>query len=872
MSRSVCATVRLQLNPSFTLDDACAQLPYYQGLGVSHLYLSPVTQARPGSLYGSDVINHGCINPEIGGERALAALSSQAHSRGMGLIVKIAPGFMATHPANPWWWDILHLGQQSRYARFLDIDWAAPSPLLHGRVLLPVLPNAYTRSLALGHIQLAYGERSGAYEIRAAGLSYPIAPGSLHVDGEDPQDVVKRHDAADAQGRTRLRRLLNRQHYRFAWWRSAASHINWRRCLGSRDLIGVRVEDDAVFDAVHACILDLYGRGVIDGVAVDDVDTLARPPAYCRRLRRQLAQRRGERPVALRDEGPWVLVQKILVTGEQLGADWDVDGTTGHDFMDCVSAVLHDADGHKPLTEAWAAVSRDARSAREYGQEIRRQLIPRHFGAERLALLACMAEASPAGTVRWNTALAGRALDGVLTTFPAARSYVDAYLAPPGPARDAICRFQQLTPAIMTVQTHTLSFRYGRLLSRNEAGCDPDILGISPAEFHEANVLRAEHAPRSMLSTAAEGRLRGEDARARLAVLSELPAVWLRASSRWMNWPNTGHIPAGSNQAAERYMLLQSMVGGWPLDLKVTDGAALRQYIQRLVQWQVNALRQASRNTGWARPDHWYEQMAEDFLISLVLEHGNYRLACDVAAFVDYIAPAGALNGLSQLLLRLTVPGVPDLCQGAEWWDFSLGAPDDARQVDYATRRALADTPDGGMAQWLANWRSGRLKQAILEKGLGFRREHVTLFAQGDYMPLAIQGKHADHALAFMRRLRDQYALVVVPRLCAGAVCGVAPDAVQDQGNPLEAASLPEDLAMAELSASPSVCGEDARLPRVPAAFWNQDRVVLPPALAGCVMRDVLGAGRHTVAADGSLRLASLLGQAPVALLCPDQG
>ncbi|HCW21768.1 MAG TPA: malto-oligosyltrehalose synthase, partial [Achromobacter sp.] len=634
------ATARLQLHAGFTLDDARAQLPYYAALGVSHLYLSPITEARQGSTHGYDVIDHQRVSGALGGEPALRRLAAAARSLGLGLIADIVPNHMAAHPSNAWWADVLRLGPRSPHARAFDIDWRPADPALRGKVLLPVLPEPYGQCLQAGGIRLIHD--SDAYVVAVGDLHLPIAPG-FAADTDDAAAVCAAYDAHAADGRARLHDLLERQHYRLAWWRTAPEQINWRRFFEISELVGVRVEDKAVFDAVHGMVLRLYREGILDGLRIDHVDGLASPGAYLRRLRQALTQAGAGRA------GAYLVVEKILADGETLDSRWPADGTTGYDFMDQVGALLHAPDAEAPLQAFWNTLSGDPRDAPAQLLDARQRMLARHFPAERLALahaLGHVARMDPA-TRDWTFPAIDRVLTALLAAFPVYRTYaedggrspadadwigtaldqaraqlgpntadgqllaqLDQWLGgasfPNGPAAGSdaatspvlagalahcLRRFQQLTPPLAAKALEdTLFYRRGPLLSRNEVGSSPERFSLSPEAFHALCAQRAARLPLAMLATATHDHKRGEDTRARLAVLSEAPHAWIGLARTWV--PRLARL--GPIAPADAYVLLQSLVGAWPLDLAPdSPDGPLASYLDRIAQWQEKALREA---------------------------------------------------------------------------------------------------------------------------------------------------------------------------------------------------------------------------------------------------------------------------------------
>ncbi len=394
-------------------------------------------------------------------------------------------------------------------------------------------------------------------------------------------------------------------------------------------------------------------------------------------------------------------------------------------------------------------------------------------------------------------------------------------------------RFQQLSsPTAAKSVEDTAFYRYGRLLSRNEVGSEPSRFALSAAAFHTANRERRRRYPRALLATATHDHKRGEDTRVRLAVLSEIPDEWESALGRWMRVSGPMKREIESHPApdvADEIMLYQMIVAAWPLGLLPEDTESLVAFRDRIAAWQEKALREAKRHTSWAAPNAEYEAASRDFLTRLLDPGHPSGMAQELAEFAARIAPAGALNGLAQTLLRIACPGVPDLYQGAEFWDFSLVDPDNRRPVDFATRAATLagnSPPD----ELLESWQDGRVKQAVIARALALRRRASGLFASGTYTPLTTEGKMADHVFGFARIHEGRAAIVIVTRLAA---------------------------KLEGLREKPLVSG----------SAWQGTATILPRNLHGRRLNDVLGGRSNTGAPAGRLLLADLLARLPVALL-----
>ncbi len=867
------ATARLQFHKGFRFADAVPVLGYYAQLGVSHIYASPILKSKPGSMHGYDIVDHAEINPELGGEPAFRRFVAALRALDLGLIVDIVPNHMCVSDnANRWWNDVLEWGPDSAYAGFFDIEWHSKDASLRNKVHLPFLGKPYGEVLKAGELSLHVAPDTGRLSVAYYDRLFPLNPRS-HEDLAG--DFAKAFDTREPEGRANLHRLLERQYYRLAWWRTAADEINWRRFFDITDLAGLKVERPDVFEQTHALIFKLYAEGLIDGVRIDHVDGLADPRTYCRRLRRVLDDLSAHRPAAAPNGRPYIIVEKILGASERLQTDWLVDGTTGYDFMDQAAGVLHDARGETPLTTLWTELTGRRPDFRAVAETAKRLILDENLHSERdktADALHRLARNDPA-TRDYTLPALRHALTEVLVNFPVYRSYatVDGRVPSDGPLfeaameqarqiipetdhhiltliddwlgakpvagraaralqRRAIASFQQLTSALTAKSIEDTAFyRYGRLISRNEVGSSPADFSLSRDAFHAACAERSRNFPYAMLATATHDHKRGEDTRMRIATLSEIPDTWGEAVRHWMrlNAPFRASLPDGvAPEPADELMLYQTLIGAWPVDADATDQAALATFRDRILAWQTKAIREAKRRSRWIAPDQGYEDAAQDFTRAILDNERSSAFLGELARFVRAIAPAAALNGLTQTLLRLTAPGVPDLYQGTEFWDFSLVDPDNRRPVDYQRRIAsLAGTHD--LPALLHDWPDGRIKQALIHRLLSLRERYRDVLADGVYEPLALEGEAAENVIAFTRgdRIGD-HAVVIASRYSLRRL------------------------------------GDD-NVPLIPASAWGGTTLLLPsPADRTC---NLLTGETH--AGDGRIDIAQILSQLPVAVL-----
>jgi (1->4)-alpha-D-glucan 1-alpha-D-glucosylmutase len=687
----------------------------------------------------------------------------------------------------------------------------------------------------------------------------------------------------------RLERLIDDQPYRLSYWRVAAEEINYRRFFDINDLAGVRVERPEVFQETHRLILRLVAEGKVTGLRIDHPDGLFDPPGYLRELQAEAARRSPGSPF-------YVIVEKILTGDESLPPDWQVAGTVGYEFLNRVNGLFVDANQAERMEAVYAGFLGRTQHFPELVYE-RKKLILRVALASELNVLAYLLDRISEQNRRVRDFTLGSLTDAlreVIAGFPIYRTYIDAYAGrvsdtdkayverairtamrrnratsptifefirnilllqwPDDLGAEAreeharfVMKFQQLTGPVMAKGLEDTSFYiYNRLVSLNEVGGEPDHFGVEPAGFHEWIGRRRERWPASMNNSSTHDTKRSEDVRARINVLSEIPDEWERRVTRWAECNAEQRETIDGESVPDRndeYLLYQTLVGAWPL--APMDAAAHESFVGRVQQYMEKATREAKVHTSWINPNEEYDRGLRDF-VARILERppeGEARnlFLEDLEDFHPRVACCGMLNALSQTLLKLTCPGVPDVYQGQEVWDFSLVDPDNRRPVDYDRRREmlaelrgrLAEADRGDLAaELLQGWQDGRAKLYLTHVALRLRREDPDLFLRGSYVPLAGHGPREAHVLAFARHLEDRTVVVVAPRLWAGFV--------------REACAVPD------------------------GSLWSQTVLEGPIRLLTGTFRNLLGGGEIRAEGRGRLGtipLARVLDRFPVALL-----
>jgi (1->4)-alpha-D-glucan 1-alpha-D-glucosylmutase len=947
------STYRLQLNCNFTFSGALEVAEYLYALGISDCYLSPFLMSAPGSQHGYDVTNPARVNPEIGTREDLRQLSERLKQRGMGIIADVVPNHMCIDdPANVWWWDILENGPSSPFARYFDINWNPPKHDLVNKVLLPILGDQYGRILEDQQIAVLY--EHGGFLVSVNQKRLPLAPRSWalvlepaaealkkglgenhqHVlelesiltalshlapaDESDPgkirerrreKEVIRKRlatlvdsseaarDEIESSRRSingvkgvprsfdRLEELLARQSYRLSFWKVAADEINYRRFFDINQLAAIRVERPDVFQAVHALLFDLVKEGSVDGLRVDHSDGLLDPAEYFRRLQTGCMAARNS------PERCYIVTEKVLVGSERLRSDWDIEGTTGYDFLGLVNGLFVDRRRRRAFHRLYESFIGSVPSCDDLVYASKRLILQTFMSGELSVLAGKLDKISERH--RWSRDFTLASLRHVLretiACFPIYRTYTTDRVSRPDPEderhirtainrakrrnqstdesifdflqsvllledpdgiddaqrterREFIMSLQQFTGPVMAKGLEDTAFyRHFPLSSLNEVGGDPRQFGISPAAFHARSLERYRSWPHALLATSTHDTKRSEDVRARINVLSEIPGEWHRAIRSW-HALNLGHKTKLANteipSASEEYLFYQSLAGVWPLN--VPEPREREELTARMQKYMRKALREAKVRSSWINPNVPYEQAVDRF-IRASLEHSPENLFLrEFTAFIEKIKGAGMWNSLSQLLLKIASPGVSDFYQGSEIWDFSLVDPDNRRPVDYPLRQELLAKLRRMRAQGTVPLvdeltrrpTDGALKLYVTSRALCFRRSNGDLLTKGSYIPLRAAGLRQNHVIAFGRALG---------RRCVIAVAG--------------------RFFMALGAEKTRPIGEEA---------WGDSALMLRRDISRAAYRDVFSGGSiETVRRNGkrTLRLAEVFAHLPVALL-----
>jgi (1->4)-alpha-D-glucan 1-alpha-D-glucosylmutase len=941
------ATYRLQFNKDFTFKHATELLNYFSDLGISHIYASPILSARRGSMHGYDVIDPTRLNPELGTEADFQAMQEKLHSLGMGLVLDIVPNHMSASSENSWWMDVLENGPESAYSGYFDIDWHPPLRTLDGKILLPILggtfgevlerqelklslsdgkffvqyfdsvfpiaPRSYRRILKhridqlkalLGEDSPVYQEYSGVvaafstiaehekdkletavnrrqqFEAARDRLRQLIA-GSAYVDTFLHQNLNEFNgEVGNSASFAALERLLDEQFYVLAYWQNENVEINYRRFFTINDLVGIRIQDSLVFDATHNLVARLVEQGSVNALRIDHIDGLRDPVAYLNRLNERMTTQSsaGE---AVRVP---IFVEKILARSEDLPADWQVEGTTGYDFLNALNSFFVDPRGTRRIEQVYDKfigrkliyddlVYQKKRMvmASLLGVEMRalahhlellaaaeryaRDLPVEHLNHALLETTACLhvyrTYLRNLDVTTTDEARIDRAISEARKRRPQINSQAFDFLRDvllvkglphllPGQREAHLAftmRWQQVTGPIMAKAFEdTFLYVYNPLVSLNEVGGDPCLATAATYDLAEFVNDRSKHWSHSMNATTTHDTKRSEDVRARINVLSEFPDEWQKRLTRWAEWNGPLRKQISGQPVPDRneeIFLYQTLLGMWP-----QEDSANESLVERLQAYAIKATREAMVHTRWTKPNLPHEEALQKFIASILKSGAKNKFLQDFTDFEQRVSYFGMLNGLSQSLLKIALPGLPDIYQGAELWDLRLVDPDNRQQVDFNRRKQLLAAIKPSMphplpnflADLTTNWKDARIKLYVIAQSLTFRRDHFELFYDGDFQTLPSSGPRKDHVVAYARRSERQWAISVVPRWLARA--GYKPDSKNVE------------------------------------RFWEKTDIRLP-ASAPTQWRNVF-TGEELVtsgAGKSSLEIASALRQFPVALL-----
>lgn len=776
------STYRVQFHKGFNFSDLEDIIPYLQKLGIKTLYASPVFKAVPGSMHGYDVTDTHSINPEIGTLEQLYDVSKKLHQAGISWLQDIVPNHMALHEENNWLMDVLERGKKSPYADYFDIDWEHPA--CAGKLMLPVLGTTPEDAIDKGDITVV---RKNGKLLLQCGMLLPLSTESLalaagEMAGTPDMESSLRADNAN-ENKKPLAGLLDKQHYLLCKHDVASRQINYRRFFTVNSLISLNMQRKEVFDDYHTLIKRLCIDEVFRGLRVDHVDGLYNPGEYLLRLRKLVGS------------ATYIVVEKILEHGEALPSSWPVAGTTGYDFLAVLNNLFTNPRSRKPLTKYYKGITGKNSTVTEEAHSKKAMILLEHMGGdlENLHRIGQKLAGPEAGTV------AGEPLKEAIAHFlvrcPVYRYYggipaspdearqIEKILTPESaagtPEGTVLLRhlllerplegneqynelashfyrrcMQVAGPLMAKGIEDTLMYTWNCFIGHNEVGDMPNSWGCTIPEFHEVMRERQQRWPLALNGTATHDTKRGEDARARLNALTDVPDAWIEHTSRWSAAPGR---PADVHPNDE-YLVYQALLASWPSARDMND------FKERITQYIKKALREGKLRSDWVSPDEQYENKVIE-LAERVMDDDDTRKSMEQT--LALISDNAILISLCQLMLKMTCPGIPDIYQGCEMWDYSLVDPDNRRPVDYGQRMSIVNSitcPHD--THWRRLWEdrtSGNIKLALTRALLIARSETSPLFSDGEYLPLTVTGKYGRHILAFARRYGHTVCVIVLP-------------------------------------------------------------------------------------------------------------
>ncbi|SHJ36757.1 maltooligosyl trehalose synthase [Tangfeifania diversioriginum] len=829
------STYRFQFNKEFTLKDAEQLIPYLQKSGVKTIYASPVFEAVKGSTHGYDVTNPLRINPEIGTEQDFENLVGKLHENGIGWVQDIVPNHMAFSPENPWIYDVLEKGRDSAFYNFFDIQETHPDENLNGKLMLPFFGKPLEQLIEDGELSIGLDENGFRlnYFDNCYPLSVPAYPKLLDAENRvhipltvaaflnaernirnfdelrqklvaDYSESIKTKEYVDDCLHTansdseRLKTIIDALYYYPSYWKDTETKINFRRFFTINGLICVNIQHEHVFEATHKLIANWVKNGLVDGVRIDHIDGLYNPGEYLERLRKLLGDK------------TYIVVEKILEKDEEIPADWPVEGTTGYDFLGMVNNLLTNPEKGPFFYEyynEWIDKTDDFEDVfykknsfilyhRLKGEldnltrecislsavmktETDEKILKKAIGEFLVFCPIYKIYRSPSKFMDHEKSMVREIIGQAAEKNPALEKPLllleDLFLLKlPGmenevPQTDRLFRHcMQFTGPLMAKGIEDTAFySYNPFICHNEVGDSPSYFGIRTETFHNYMKERFEKMPLTMNVISSHDTKRGEDARARLNVLSDVPEAWVAATKEWhklnrdfKQFDGNKEIPTPNDE----YLIYQVLCAHFPMDAKIDES-----FKKRLEEYLVKAMREAKVNSSWSDPDEFYENETIAFVRKILSPDAKFPAS--LKRFMEEIIPHGITNSITQLILKNTLPGVPDTFQGTEKWNLSFVDPDNRREVDFEQLSADLDwiiknyqTDAANLAESL--WHQpldGQLKQWMNWLTLNERNQYPDLFQQGSYTPFKVSGKYKKHIIAFSRKFGHQHLIVILP-------------------------------------------------------------------------------------------------------------
>ncbi|MGM0621760.1 MAG: malto-oligosyltrehalose synthase [Bacteroidota bacterium] len=829
------STYRFQFNKDFSLKDAEKLIPYLRKSGIKTIYASPVFQAVKGSTHGYDVTNPLRINPEIGTEQDFENLVEKLHENEMGWVQDIVPNHMAFSTENPWIYDVLEKGNNSEYFDFFDIQEDHPDENLNGKLMLPFFGKPHHQLLEDNELTIRFTESGFKlnYFDNEYPISVPAYPKLLEAEknskipvtaaaflnveknisnfsellqklvvdyshSEETKKYVDERVAAVNSNQNKLKEIMDQLYYLPSYWKDTETKINYRRFFTINGLICVNVQHEHVFDATHKLISTWIRKGLIDGVRIDHIDGLYNPGEYLKRLRN------------LAGEDTYILVEKILEKDEEIPADWPIEGSTGYDFLGMVNNLLTNPEKgpffyeyynewidktddfddvfykknsfilHNRLKGELDNLSRECISLDSVLKtNTDGEVIKKAIGEFLVFCPIYKIYRSPSKFSDHEKSLVSEIVGKAIEKNPQLEQPLkmldDLFLLKLAESENELTkvdrffrRCMQFTGPLMAKGIEDTAFySYNPFIGHNEVGDSPGYFGIRTSTFHNYMKERLGKQPLTMNAISTHDTKRGEDARARLNVLSDVPEAWMAATKEWYElnhklkqFDGGKEIPSPNDE----YLIYQVLCAHLPMDAGIDES-----FKARLEDYLVKAMREAKVNSSWSDPDEFYENETIAFVRKILSPETKFPDS--FTRFLEEIIPHGITNSVVQLILKNTVPGVPDTFQGTETWNLSFVDPDNRRPVPYEVlSKNLVDLQNEYQNDAAAlagnlweNATDGKLKQWITWLTLNERIQAPDLFMKGSYEPLKVTGKYKEHIIAFFRQYKDEYLIVVLP-------------------------------------------------------------------------------------------------------------